>query len=724
MDKYGVYTGNSEGFGSLTEGYIDYSKELIVNRSFPEVRDGLKPVGRRILYATNNLKREGLIKSGTLVGRIMEIHPHGDSSIYEAMMNMTDRNGSYNVPYFVGQGGCGRVVSSAPPAAMRYTKARLNDNALDFFRDMEACEFKPAEEGEGVEPVVLPVRYPVVLVNGTNGMAVSVSTNIPHFNFHDVIDLTIKHIENGGLYLDDVIVPDFPTGGVLVKNDSELTKIMLTGNGTFKIRAKVEIVGKSILVKELPYGRTIENIINSINNGEIPGVKTAMAMSGQNAPALVEIECKTKNVVEQVLLDLYRRRILQNTFSSNIIVVNDDKPLICGVHKVIEEWVNWRRKVCKVKLQKNLEGVEEELVQLDYFVRLIMNEEWKNTYVAKATREGKKNAKAYLKEIFLDIPDDVCSWINERSLSAFHNGGRYATRYNDLMEVKSNLIKYLADVDSYIVDDLRALKSEKAGRFARKTFVTNQDYKFSKVSNDEIIDDSYCVYTLMKDGFLMKTRDIIEGEDVVCSIEAKANSTLIGFDNFGRVLRVFGEEIEFTGMGENGDYMPKYFEATFQQDYKVMYLGLLDGKKRMLIYKDGYVGFFDTSEWVGKKRVKIVNRGVDLSVFDRLVEVVEEENIPEYLVVADDHGKKVRFGVAQVSAIGEKSRKSRTKVFSGSNVNINYWAGMDYMQLLSFMKDPQYYLNKLKPHKDIIGDVAVMKEGRYYIEGSLLEEED
>ena len=232
-------------------------------------------------------------------------------------------------------------------------------------------------------------------------------------------------------------------------------------------------------------------------------------------------------------------------------------------------------------------------------------------------------------------------------------------------------------------------------------------------------DDSVCVYTLYSDGFLTKTRtsEPDSTKKVVAVIPAQANSTLVGFDCFGRLLRVYGTDIAFTNRGEHGEYLPKYFDADGYEGYKITYLGLLDGKKRMLVYRDGFIGFLDTSEWVGKKKIRTVQRGVDVNVYNALVEVIEEDDFADYLVVAEDTGKKVRFGVTKVSEIREASRKSRAKVFSGSNLDIRYVASMSYMELLQFMEDPFYFLDRLRPlgNHEVYGDAAtIMKEGRYY----------
>ena len=712
-----LYYGSSDGFKALTDGYLDYSHEVISGRAIPDLRDGLKPVTRRILYSAYINRKKDFQKCAVFVADAMKLHPHGDSSVYGAFTLMTDSNGSWNMPVFQGMGNLGHVYSSNPPAAYRYPKARLNANAEDFFNEKAVMDFVPAEEGVGEEPVVLCPSYPTVLVNGTSGIAVSVGTRIPSFNFGDVCDLTIKYIKQGKLNVDDIIYPDFPTGGVLVKTDSEVAKIMATGVGKLKVRAHVEIEGKEIVVTEVPYGKTFEGVKKLVDECEIQGISSVMNLTDRNSNGQVVITCKTKKIVNYVLMELYRKNILQSTYPANILVTMDGKPLMLGVHGIISKWVEWRKEVLKKKFQLELDNIAAELQTLDYFIRLISNPEWRDNYVARATKSSKSAADVYLHEIFSDIPEGVCNWISERSISAFNKGGRYQKRYDDL----NNSVKYFKDClshpEKYIVDELEELKKSKSGEYDRKTFVSNVDYRFSKVTaSEEIEDDSYCIYTLRKDGFLMKSREVREDKDNVIRVfEGQANSVLVGFDNFGRVLRISGSEIPFTGYGENGVYLPKLFDASFEERYKVLYMGILDGKKRMLVYRDGYIGYLDTSEWVGKKVVRYVANGVCLAVMDKLLEVYEEDEIPNCLIFADDSGKNLKLGVIDIANVPMRGRTSRAKIFPGKDVNTKYIRKADYMGIRLYLKNPDKFVNNLKraTADDFIGDPSEMEDGFY-----------
>lgn len=713
---YNVYKGTSDGFQTISDGYIDYAKAIIAARSNPDIRDGLKPVGRRCVYATKGYKNKGLIKSASLVGDIMKLHPHGDSSIYEALMKMCKQNGSMLLPLFIGNGGVGSITSSDGPAAMRYTKAKYSSIADLYLRDMEVAKMVQSEEGDGMEPTVFPVRFPAALSNGTSGLAVSVNTEIPSFNINDIIDITEEYIKTGEIK--GIIVPDLPAGGVIVKDDTELTKIMVTGRGKLKTRAKVEIVGKEIRVLELPYNKTVQSVISDIEKLDIKEIKSAFDSSGLNSDCLVRIKCSSKRVVEDVLMLLYKHRVLQTTLSARMLFVEDEEPVFTGVYGVVEHWVRFRREIVKKMFDKRLGEVIESIKPLEYFIKLVENSENRDKFLDLLVKnKSDSEALGFLKELFSDIPSDVANWICDTSAKAFRDGGKYRKRYLNLLDAKEEYEGYLNDIDGYILKDLEDVRREVKEYSERRSKVTTSDYRFSKITMDEDIDDSPCFFVMYKDGFLTKSRtlDLDPSKTVLSKIEANANSVLIGFDCFGRILRVYGSDIPYTKYGDPGTYLPNYFDVGEYEGYRIVYLGLLDGKKRMLVYRDGFVGFLDTSEWVDKKAYKVVSKGVDLNVYDKLIEVYEEDEIPEYLLVADYRNDDVRFGLAKVSDIRVASRRSRAKVFGGDGVNIGYLCGMNFGELFNFMEDPFYYTNRMRPlgKREVYGDTELVKEGRY-----------
>lgn len=724
-----IYKGNSDSFQFLVGCYLDYANEVICRRALPDLRDGQKKVTRRIIYSAYMNKKPTMQKCIPFVSDAVKLHPHGDQAVYGAFTLMTDENGSCNMPLFEGLGNLGKVYSSKTPADMRYPKARVGKNLEDFFREKDVMKLVPAEEGEGEEPDVLNAIYPIVLVNGTFGIAVSVATRIPSFNFGDVLDLTIKYLEQGSLDVTDVIIPDFPTGGVLVRDDGELAKIMATGKGKLKIRAKVEVEGNQILVKEIPFGRTVESIKYLIDNTGMKEISFCSITVGRNAPALLTIECRSKRVVEYVLMELYRRNILQYPFSSNIVVTENEVPFILGVHKIIERWCNWRESVVVEKCNKIINSAETERNLLKYIKVLIDDVESCVAFAETYVRNGKQAARVFLQNYFKDkfdeVPSDAVEWILKRELSSLsRKATTYLARYESLELRIAEYNRYREHPEEYIIQELKNLKEEKAGQYERKTAVTYSDYKFSRSSNEEIVDDSWCVWTLRRDGFLMKSKDYRRGtlpldsdgkDPILYEFEGFANSVLIGFDNYGRILRVQGKDVPYTGNRENGFYLPRYFDMGSDSYYKVLYMGILDGKTRTLIYQDGYVGFFDTSEFVDRKNiVKIVTSGVNKYVGTELLEVYEEDNTPEYIMLADDSGDEIMAGIISMYDITVKGRLGRCKAFPGK-VHASYIREMTFSDLYSYIKNPDPYVGYYVPISAdyFTGDPTELRDGKY-----------
>ena len=706
-----LYQGTSDSFEYITNCYMDYANEVICRRAFPDLRDGQKIVTRRILYTAYMNKKGHMEKCIPFVSDAVKLHPHGDQAVYKAFTLLTDENGSCNIPLFHGMGNLGKAYSSRKPADMRYPKAIVNDNLEDFFKDKEVMDLVPAEEGVGEEPKVLNAIYPVVLVNGTSGIGVSVASRIPSFNFGDVIELTVKYLRNCKLDIEDMIVPDFPTGGVIVRDDKELAKIMLTGKGKLRVRAKVEVEGKTIYVKEIPADKRVESIISAVNESGIKEITSCVNSEGINSKALVTIECRSKKVVEYVLMELYRRNILQNVYSSNIIVTDDDVPFMPGVYDIVKRWVTWRIGVVVKKFTKHLADLKEELETLDYFIKLISTPEWKAEYTRRALYESKKSADDYLHEIFEDIPKSVCDWINGRSISAFNRGGSYMTRYENLKEYKIECEHNINYPREYIINELMSLKKNKPS--PRRTDITNINYKFSKITYEEEEDTSSCVWVLKDNGYLVKAHDYdVQSEDILSYSYGQANDILIGFDNAGRILRIKGNSIPYTKFGSDGEYMPKYFGGAGVDGYRVLYMTVLDGSKKYLFFRDGYISVFDTSEFLDKKVTSIVSNGLNRAVFDRLLEVVDEKDMGDIIVLADVSGNNVKVGITDKQDIVWRSRTGRSKLVDGK-VNAEYLNVYSYMEIYDFCKTPNNYVGRMKKvEADIVG-IKELVRGRY-----------
>lgn len=704
-----------DGMKVLVEGYIDYATETIINRALPDARDGLKPVNRRILVTLHEDRKKGIMKCQRVAGNVLKYHPHGDSAVYQAMVRMTDENETLNIPLIHGEGSFGKVYNNDKPAAPRYTECKLHPNADEYFRDLAGVDFVSNFDGTEREPVVLPITYPAVLCNPVSGVAVGFKCEIPSFNFNDVIDLTLEYLENGECKT--LICPDFTTGGFYIRNEKELYKIMVTGQGKIKLRGKVEIVDKEIAITEVPYGQTLQSIKKAVNasikKGDIQGIRSVSDYDDYEHGANLTIACTSKNRVENVLLSLYRLRTgVQNTINVDITTIIDGVPVRGGVWSQVEYWVKWRRKVLTKQYAETIEEIKENLVKPHALLKLIENSEARDTLIDLVAHKTDKDAINFLLKTFEGdelFTVDTCKWIVNRRVRELRDGDKYKKKFDELSESLRIYEGYLENIDTAIAKQLRELKATYGHEHPRRTVITTKDYNFvtNEVEEHELAKDTNtCTFVLDKArGFIKKMRyfNPENASDTIVAIDGIACDTLIGIDNKGRIIRIYGEHLPYSEVSDVGTYVPRYLNIE-EEDFRVMWMGLLDGETKMLTYKNGTVGFLDTSEWVGNNRqLKVIERGVSPESWD----LAHVGNVPDYLYVIDS---KQRIGFAVTHDIKRKSRTARTRVFKLKDAEIAYVAGLDLIEGSSFLGNSDRYrdaVNLLESEEDLRGDLSV-----------------
>ncbi|WP_375635875.1 MULTISPECIES: DNA gyrase subunit A [unclassified Bartonella] len=344
----------------MQRSYLDYAMSVIVSRALPDVRDGLKPVHRRILHAMNEMGlsfNKSYRKSAGVVGEVMgKFHPHGDASIYDALVRMA-QDFSLRNPLIDGQGNFGSVDGD-PPAAMRYTECRLEKVSEELLADIDkdTVDFQDNYDGREREPVVLPARFPNLLVNGSGGIAVGMATNIPPHNLGEIVDGCIALIDNPDITLDKIIEiipgPDFPTGGIILGH-SGVRAAYETGRGSIIMRAKVEIEEirsgrQAIIVSEIPYqvnkATMIEKMAELVRDKRIEGISDLRDESDRDGYRVV-IELKKDVVAEVVLNQLYRYTPLQTSFGCNMVALNGGKPEQMTLLDMLRAFVSFREEV-------------------------------------------------------------------------------------------------------------------------------------------------------------------------------------------------------------------------------------------------------------------------------------------------------------------------------------------------------------------------------------------
>src|SRR4051794_4854011 len=378
--------GNIEPRGleeEMRSAYLDYAMSVIVGRALPDVRDGLKPVHRRVLFSMNEnglQPNRPYVKSARIVGDVMgKYHPHGDSAIYDTIVRMA-QDFSLRYPLVDGQGNFGSVDDD-PAAAMRYTEARLAPIAREMLRDLDSgtVDFGPNYDGSEREPLVLPSRFPNLLVNGSSGIAVGMATNIPPHNLRETIAATIAYIENPDIDVAGLMAhmkgPDFPTGGFIL-GLSGIRDAYETGRGRVRVRATAhfeQIRGnrEAIVVTELPFmvkkggdGGVITKIVDLVNEKKLTEISDVQDHTDRNGMRLV-IELKRDANPKVVLNKLYKHTPMQTTFGVNMVALVENVPKLLSLREVIRNYVRHQREVVVRRAKYELRALERSVHRLE-----------------------------------------------------------------------------------------------------------------------------------------------------------------------------------------------------------------------------------------------------------------------------------------------------------------------------------------------------------------------
>ncbi|TCN64495.1 DNA gyrase subunit A [Acetobacteroides hydrogenigenes] len=501
----------------MKTAYIDYSMSVIVARALPDVRDGLKPVHRRVLFGMNELgvySNRPYKKSARIVGEVLgKFHPHGDTSVYDAMVRMA-QEWSMRYPLVEGQGNFGSVDGDSP-AAMRYTEARLKKLAEEALADLEknTVDFKPNFDDTLEEPVVLPSKIPMLLLNGSSGIAVGMATNMAPHNLSEIVDATCAYIDNNDITIEELMVyikaPDFPTGGIIYGYQG-VRDAFETGKGKVVIRSKTEIEvtesgREKIIVSEIPYmvnkAEMIKKIADLINDKKIEGISYINDESDRNGMRVVII-LKKDAVANVVLNNLYKHSQLQSSFPINNIALVDGRPRTLNLKQLIKYFVRHRHEVIIRRTQFELEQAEKRahilegllkaLDHLDEVISIIRNsktpDEAQNTLIER-----------------LDLTEIQARAIIDmrlRSLTGLERE-KLQSEYDELLKLINHLRAILADPAlqmQVIKDELLEIK-EKYGDGRRTTIVHNAE----EFNPEDFYADEDVVITISHLGYIKRT---------------------------------------------------------------------------------------------------------------------------------------------------------------------------------------------------------------------------
>ena len=501
----------------MKSAYIDYSMSVIVSRALPDVRDGLKPVHRRVLFGMSELgvqSNKSYKKSARIVGEVLgKYHPHGDSSVYEAMVRMA-QEWSMRYPLVDGQGNFGSVDGDSP-AAMRYTEARLKKIAEETLADIDknTVDFQPNFDDSLTEPVVLPTRIPNLLVNGASGIAVGMATNMPPHNLSEIVDATIAYIDNNNITAEEILKyvkgPDFPTGGIIY-GEQGIRDACETGRGRIVIRAKTEIElthsgRECIVVTEIPYmvnkAEMIQKIANLINEKKLEGISYINDESDRNGMRIVIILKKdaTANVV---LNHLYKYSSLQTAFSVNNIALVKGRPKTLNTKDLISYFVKHRHEVVIRRTKFDLEQAEKRAHILEGLI--IASDNIDEVIALIKSSQTPDMAREKLMERF-KLTDAQARAIVEmrlRQLTGLEQE-KLRAEYKEVMDLIEHLRKVLNSVDlqmKIIKDELIEIR-EKYGDKRRTEIIPNAE----EFNPEDFYSDDDMVITISHMGYIKRT---------------------------------------------------------------------------------------------------------------------------------------------------------------------------------------------------------------------------
>lgn len=563
----------------IQESYIGYAISTIVDRALPDVRDGLLPVHRRILYS---MFKEGMLhnkereKSTAPVAATMKIHPHGDASIYESMALLTEQNQSLLHPFIDGEGSFGKVYSADSPSSMRYTYARLNKFAQEMFLDLDKNIVKMIGEHNHKQPLVLPATYPAILVKPNKGIAVGEACNFGSFPLQEVCSATIAYINNKDINLLDYMTPDFSTGGYLIYDREQLSKIYETGKGSVKLRSKYRYDKEQqcIEVYEIPYSTTVERIISEVLNKigkfkEIVDIRDESGFDGvtKKEGLVIAIDVKKDTNIENLMNRLFKETTLETSFAFNMNCLVDLQPRVLGVKSILDEWLSFRRVCVQHAIQYDIDkkskelhvllGLEKILLDIDKAIHIIRFSEQPAEELMTVFSITKEQADSVLQMRL--------RYINEIQIS---NKIKDINSIREEVELLNNNINNVEYINNIIIEELTRVSDEYCKD--RHTEIIDKS-QIQTLKKEELMEDYNCriVYTnnyIKKHLKYSDSHKFKEGEVILGDIESTNRSTLMIITSKGNRYKLPTHVLDLRQPSHIGDYIRNHVELEPDED--------------------------------------------------------------------------------------------------------------------------------------------------------------
>ena len=687
----------------MEQSYIDYAMSVIAGRALPDVRDGLKPVHRRILYAMNELgvtSGSGHRKSSSIVGETMgDYHPHGDSAIYDTLVRMAQEF-SLRYPLVDGQGNFGSMDGD-PAAAMRYTEARMAPIAEEMLEDLEkdTVDFQPNYDDRLTEPEVLPAKVPNLLLNGSSGIAVGMSTNIPPHNLGEIVDATVHLIDNPDCTVEDLMEhvkgPDFPTGGNIVGRDP-IYSAYQTGRGRIRMRAEYEIQrndsgADQIVISELPFqenkARIVKRVADDVNEGIIEGVSDLRDESDRDGVRIV-IDLKrgaNADVVENQLLEHH----LESTFGVINLALVDGQPQVLSLKETLRHYLDHRKEVVRRRSEHDLAEAEDRAHILEGRLKAVDNAEAiVNLITESEDREQAQQAlegKIELSELESVEYEDVQSEFDFSPEQAEHilrmqigsltsmEAGEIEDEYEDVQAQIEYLESVLGSEEKLlgvIKDELAEIKDQYDDD--RRTKILEDE---GQVTHEDLIPEEDCLVVVTEQDYIKRMpaenfdpqrrggkgiigADPKEGDRVSKVFRANTHDYLLCFTNQGQVYRLKTYEIPEMGRTARGKSAVNIIDLDDGEEITaVVDTDEFDDDECLtMVTRQGYVKRTHGAEFDNILSTGII--AADIGEDDELIDVEVTDGTGD-LVIGTEHGMTIRFDETEAREMGRTARGVR-----------------------------------------------------------------
>jgi DNA gyrase subunit A len=706
----------------MRRSYLDYAMSVIIGRALPDVRDGLKPVHRRILfgmYEQGNVAGKAYRKSARAVGDVMgKYHPHGDSAIYDSIVRMA-QDFSMRYPLVDGQGNFGSIDGDNP-AAMRYTEVRLARITNEVLDDIakETVDFQPNYDESLSEPKVLPTKIPLLLVNGSEGIAVGMATKIPPHNLGEILDATVALIKNPEISIDELIKfvpgPDFPTAGFIYGREG-IDSAYRTGRGIIQMRARAvvdeigrgERVRNAVVITEIPYqvnkARLIEKIAELVHEKKLDGVSEIRDESNREGMRVV-IELKRDAVPQVVLNKLYKLTPMQSSFGIIAIAIVDGQPKVLNLKQILEAFVEFRRQVVRRRTEFDLrkaqarahilEGLNKAIDALDYIIPAIRNsrsvDEARQFLTANFAEldeikkwrgiTGGKTEEQFLKELrkvigsleFSDIQAQAILDLQLRRLSALER--------QKILDEYAEIIKYIAELENILANEsvLRQVISDEIAEIrrqysdVRRTVIIDAGVE---LSIEDLIPDEEVAITVTKAGYIKRTPvstysrqgrggkgrlgATAKNEDFVENLfTASTHAFLMIFTDDGQVFKIKVHEIPEAAAAARGKAVVNLVQLS-QERKLVAVMPVRDFAEEIyltMVTKKGVIKKTSLSDYQNIRASGI--NAINIDEGDELLNIIRTDGTCQIFIATHD-GMAVRFNESDVRPMGRVARGVR-----------------------------------------------------------------